>query len=637
MARRRISRILAGLCAISIMFISTYGEHLQAKAASTGAYTFSYPNNQFVNYTAGDTSTQISNNQAGTGGSRSTVWDDARLRNMTGDIYQFFPDPGDSTYPSIPDSDPFKANDDFIVHPSDTSVWPSRLNNDEMQAIIDRLDKGYITDQEQTRVNIDELIRRAGDRTSGRGIISDWWDAFMDYLNRPRIESITLTHPNSGIYDRSNVVGSGYKTDLKTFDGTPNSFKNGDTSYNSISEMLRGLNDAELNRALQLLRRILKATGLFNDAMIDAIIQALKIRIIIIRLVDRIQEGVRKINNSTTVVNVLFPGLLNDDFYKLFDLVHNYDFDVSNTPTFINGTDGGSNRATTQKIDPDKLREWFDQKAGQHTGYTPSSLDDIYKKINNSDNTRRIADDVIQGGLTDGTYLEDRIGLAKNALDAMATWGLDSVDISRVLDYRIKELKLNQSEQDIPTGKYMWKIEIRDPETGRFVETLNSPDTLAPNATFFFRPLAQGTYKITCYPEYKKATVDSASVFATEYTYLTDTKNVLTIEQNFWPNDTVTNMPGVMSDKQHKSYTETIESEATDPHWNWDSEPHYPTTYRLASQFVGGTSTVSATPTHLNEYAMSWIVNVTEDMVNQIIIDFNTGDYRSEFSTERIR
>jgi hypothetical protein len=229
------------------------------------------------------------------------------------------------------------------------------------------------------------------------------------------------------------------------------------------------------------------------------------------------------------------------------------------------------------------------------------------------------ATEIINGGVYDSSNMLQRYRLAMYIIEAYENAGAEWIDITRVLDCRIKKLETRNDLEDNYTGKFYWLIEKWD--GGSYVP-VGEYDNMGQFLNYRFTSV--GDYKITRYPYYTTKKGFSVAMYACEYSFISDTRNVIFMDENFTNGSS--NVPSMYSTgDSHKSYdVETIIDE-TEARW------------RNGNQQVSGANSDSNTPLFENDYAECYPFHITDAELDMTILDLQNGGVRSNFDTERIK
>ena len=602
---RKLKKALALICSLTFVLqagISSASASYQTNSIVGGVQTLHYTDPQTRGWDSGDQIT-YANSAPSYASSANSRW--GRVRNSE-TIYRSW--------------ETYKVDDSDELSPSNEGTW----GNSGVY--------GYFPRTVTYRIPINS-------DGSGYGLRTDV-DSFLNAFDRLGFYTIFNTGGNNPLYygvRDNNTIHMGSR-DFFGIDGAVgNTFRLGNNTYDSILEMYLAADASQRSIIIDCLREALEKMG-YDSAEIQNMINQLQ---------NAAQTGdslaAQGWNNtqiktyliqqgfiSSSLNGLLFGGFISllgpapntvstDDFADFIErwlFTHNgalpEGFDGSDTQTqvfWLGGPRGFSiNGNATDSLLPDG------------TFYTVPYSYYYQMGIDDTSDLVHFGQDLINGGVYDARDIHNRIGIVDHVLRAYETLGVDTVDVTRVLDYRIKSLWIGAGEKDTLTHKYMWTIEKKDADGSFTLYPLANSiaGTLTPMKDFYFRPTSVGTYKITCYPEYTTTTVNKVAAYATEYAYLTDTGNVFLMDQNF-QGDTVPSLDG----NTHSMIDEEIETgEATG--WNWD----------------GSNADVNTTdpnaPRHQNEYAQTWVIDVDDGMIDQTIIDLNSGTIRMEFDTERI-
>lgn len=413
--------------------------------------------------------------------------------------------------------------------------------------------------------------------------------------------AFTMMHPDSPLFNSRNINNVRNIGAQEFFYGTDKFRLGGDKSYDSLSEMYNDSNDEEKKIIENLLRDALKKIGIYSDQKIDEMINALK------NTANNVSGSLTALIDTGigNAIRGLLSGLSDEQKYQLMKLwmeAHQGTFDENNPP-FIFSTSG------MPYINPffvDGSYIDLPDNGGvfnviPYTYYLlnnkPSDWEDVH-----------FSDEIVNGGVYDATYMHHRLRLAEHILNAYNNMGVQTVDITKVLDYRITSLWVGAEQRKEPTGRYIWTIEKQDSD-GKYTlisDTQNNP--AKQGIDFSFRPSSAGRYRITCYPQYTSSTCNKIAVYATQYSFLSDTKNVLFSEQFFEKGDT------------YACIDEVMDTSISSPMWN-----------------EGIDDAQDAVTLYKNEHATFWELDVTDAMIGKDIINLDNGTVRSDFDTERIK
>lgn len=229
--------------------------------------------------------------------------------------------------------------------------------------------------------------------------------------------------------------------------------------------------------------------------------------------------------------------------------------------------------------------------------------------------------EIIDGGVYDSSKMLQRYRLAMYIIEAYENAGAEWIDITRVLDCRIKKLETTQGIEDNYTGEFYWLIEKIDEATGKYVPVA-SYDHMGQFLNYRFT--SKGHYKITRYPYYKTKTGFSIAVYACEYSFISDTRNVIFMDENFTNGSS--NLPPMYSTgNNHMSYDKDEILSETDPMW------------RTGNGQNSSSLQDDNTPLYENEYSDCYTYDISDAELDRTILDLQNGSIRSNFDTERIK
>ncbi|MCR5479036.1 MAG: hypothetical protein K6F27_04135 [Ruminococcus sp.] len=374
-------------------------------------------------------------------------------------------------------------------------------------------------------------------------------------------------------------------------DESKTTFQMGDNTYSSIKEMYNAASASDKDLIKRILKQVLLQAG-FTEAEVNNIIQLMLAGGTEEPQLQEMQKVSLHQNpfNLSVIENILRPWLTG--------LGGNWNrFPQSSSPLV-------SGNAANPSFNPRR----FADPAG-----LLRALLQLYPNGRPDVNSIRTSGTRLP--LADTYYADKRYELVSHLVNAMSSWGVNEVDVTTMLDYRIKAIKIGTKTKDTPTGRYVWTVEKLDQDDQYTDQGLAGTNIVTTSSRFSFRPQSAGKYRITCYPEYKKESACYVSAGAMQYAYLTDTNTVLFAEQNFVQGDTSMKGPSGNTIKSVE-YRETL---TTQTGWQFGQNRN--------------NSTVS---TYINPYLQSWELNVTADMVDRNIVDFTNGGIALDFETERI-
>ena len=201
------------------------------------------------------------------------------------------------------------------------------------------------------------------------------------------------------------------------------------------------------------------------------------------------------------------------------------------------------------------------------------------------------SDDLVTGGVKDAYTVQNRTAIVREIYNILNNAGIDTVDVTNIVDYRIKSLLIGKKSDKEYTERFRWTVYRLD-ETGAptaIYQRGTSADNIYTD-TFSYRFTSAGKYLVKAEREYATILTNSVEAYATEYTFLSDTGDLLTSEQYF--------TPGGKYD-----VVDIVQDRETNIEW---------------------------------ETCDTFDVNVTDAQVDKIMYDFSTGDVIGGFDTERI-
>lgn len=440
--------------------------------------------------------------------------------------------------------------------------------------------KGQITYTKQYKIPIGNL---------GTGLKKTIRDAATKYQPQNGYSPYTLFNTDGWHY---HCTSQNKVLCVKDFlDDSKTTFQIGDNTYSSVKEMYNAASVSDKELIKRILRQVLLQAG-FTEAEVNNIIQLMLAGGTEEPQLPEMQQVSQHQNpfDLTVIETILRPWLSR--------LGGNWNRLPQPTSPVVSGNAANPSFNPRRFADPVALLRKLLQlypNGGQGANTIPTSGTKL--------------------PLADTYYADKRYELVSHLVDAMSSWGVNEVDVTTMLDYRIKAIKIGTKTKDTPTGRYVWTVEKLDQDGQYTDQGLAGTNTVTTSSRFSFRPQSAGKYRITCYPEYKKESSCYVSGGAMQYAYLTDTNTVLFAEQNFVQGDTSMKGPSGNTIKSVE-YRETL---TTQTGWQF-----------------GQNNNNSTTSTYINPYLQSWELNVTPDMVDRNIVDFSNGGIALDFETERI-
>lgn len=133
--------------------------------------------------------------------------------------------------------------------------------------------------------------------------------------------------------------------------------------------------------------------------------------------------------------------------------------------------------------------------------------------------------DLVNGGLWDFEYSNDRYIFIEKLLELFEAAGIEYLDVALITDYTVTEAYLGKVISSVPQNNFKWTV----------VNKANPSDvtvkySMSPNYSFMFTEA--GEYHIECENLMKNTLVDEAKVQYVSYSVLTDTNNIIDAGHN---------------------------------------------------------------------------------------------------------
>lgn len=602
---RIIKRCASFACAI-ILAVQTGGTLASGSTGSVGSsYNFVYTQPDLRNTNYGSTSTYVDMDRSDVNGSydrwssldTSQVYRDIERYAVDGDDL-FLPDNSDNLYGNLP-----------YGYMTETRNY--RVPYDELKELIDRLYELY------------------PDGTGDSNFLPAW----------------TMFNEGSALYSGT-PSNNAFPMGSNDFYNSDNSFRLNGIDFTSLSAMYRAANSSEKETIRELVKKAVEESGVYSGSDEDGD-GVTEVEEAVEAMLTETVDYEMQLNAALLGLQAALNSMFLDPHLRYSMLTDEQKSALLAKYRELHGHNDGHGSSYGDYADIPGIDEEFWNFFSER-GYTlsPGLLEDV---LSEGDYTTRFYQDIVStynnyfkpdqsndqydgqlqnfnnnlfpGGLYDYDYMPYRYGLAEYILEQYANCGVENIDLTRVLDYRIKSLWIGDSIHDSLTGRYVWTVEKEDSD-GEY--TMISATDYVSNTHYGFRPTSKGRYRITCYPEYQSDSINRVASFATEYTILTDVGNVILSEQNFEArnSDGDANLVSSMDGNAHKSIDEyTLTNSVTHP---WDED----------GQLTN--SGVETDPLYRNQYARAWVFDVDDAMLDHVIIDFDHGTIRDDYDTERI-